>query len=282
MLGAIIGDMVGSIYESQNHRSKDFEIVDPRMRMTDDTLLTLAVAKALLKHYPIADTKEAITAFQDDLAKEFVVAWKANLGAGWGGMFFTWCSRIDATGVRQPPYRSYGNGSAMRIAPVGWIAKDEAELKFYSRIATEITHDHPDGIKGAEAVALCIYMALHGASKEEIRKRMVEEYYPSIAKLDYDGLVSYYPFDTTCPYSVPQAIYCFLISKNFEDAIRTAISIGGDSDTIAAMAGSIAEAYYQKDMPSDLENRFLYWMIDSAVEKLVKEFHRRIGSRKFD
>ena len=282
MLGAIIGDMVGSIYEFHPHKNKDFNIFNKRMYMTDDSYLTIAVAKALLKHYPIDYKEEPLKAIQDDLAKEFVDAWRFNKHAGWGGMFYNWCETCKDTGKIAPAYNSFGNGSAMRISPVGWMADTEEHLKLLSKTVTEITHNHPEGIKGAEAVAMCIYLALHGCDKQQIKKRMIKDYYPEIASLDYKTLVETYSFAEICQKSVPQAIYCFLISDSLEDTIRNCISIGGDCDTTGAMAGAIAEAYYQKESLSDFEDKYLYFLIDPEVEQLIKDLHKAIGSKKFD
>ena len=170
----------------------------------------------------------------------------------------------------------------MRISPVAWVANNEGELKQLSKAVTEITHNHPEGLKGAEAVAMCIYLALNGASKETIKHRMIHEYYPEIAFLNFDELVKHYQFSEICQKSVPQAIYCFLISDSVEDAIRNCVAIGGDCDTTGAMAGAIAEAYYQRDKLSEFEDKFLYMMIDPEVEELIKEFHHTIGSHKFE
>ena len=280
MLGAIIGDMVGSVYEFHPIKRKEFNIFDQRMRMTDDSLLTIAVAKVLLKHYPIKYDEESLEDLKKDLIKEFVLTWKENVYAGFGGMFFSWCANI-LKGKKPEPYNSFGNGGAMRISPVGWIADNEKEVKLLSKAVTEITHNHPEGIKGAEAVAMCIYLARNGASKEEIKERMVNDYYPEISSLDFDYLAKHYEFSEICQNSVPQAIYCFLISNSLEDAIRNCVAIGGDCDTTGAMAGAIAEAYYQKDKVSEFEDKFLYFMIDPEVEELVKELHKVIGSKKF-
>ena len=281
MLGAIIGDMVGSIYEFRPLKSKEFNIFNNRMRMTDDSCLTIAVANVLMNHYPISYSQESSDLIKKDLIKEFIRTWNAHRGAGFGGMFYEWCLK-GYLGQETKPYNSFGNGSAMRISPVGWIASNEEELKLLSKTVTEITHNHPEGLKGAEAISLCIYLSLHGASKEDIRKRIINEYYPEIKDLDFDELVKTYKFNTSCQNSVPHAIYCFLISNSLEDAIRNCVAIGGDSDTIGAMAGSIAEAYYQKDKLSEFEDKFLYLLIDPEVERLIKKFHKTIGSRKFD
>lgn len=281
MLGAIIGDMVGSVYEFSNSKTKNFNIYNRNMKMTDDSLLTIAVAKTLLANYPIKYDDESLRRIQKELAEEFVATCKSKPFAGFGGMFIDWCIRCDEKRTIAPPYNSFGNGSAMRISPVGWIAKSKEEVKTLSKAVTEITHNHPEGLKGAEAVAMCIYLALHGSSKEEIKERMIKNYYPEITDLHFDDLVENYKFFAICQKSVPQAIYCFLISNSLEDAIRNCIAIGGDCDTTAAMAGAIAEAYYQKEKLSDFEDKFLYLMIDPEVEKLVKQFHKTIGSKKF-
>ena len=282
MLGAIIGDMVGSMYEFHPCKTKTFDIYNSRMRMTDDSYLTIAVAKTLLKHYPIKYDEQSLKELQNDLSQEFVDMWSKHKEAGFGGMFYEWCLTCRDTGEVAKPYNSYGNGSAMRISPVGWIANSEEEVKVLSKAVTEITHNHPEGIKGAEAVAMAIYLALHGVPKEEIKERMINEYYPEIAELDFNELVKHYRFSEICQKSVPQAIFCFLISSSLEDTIRNCVAIGGDCDTTGAMAGAIAEAFYQKEQLSKFEDRYLYFMIDPDVEKLVKEFHKVIGSKKFN
>lgn len=282
MLGAIIGDMVGSIYEFNSPKTKDFYFFNPNMKMTDDSLLTIAVAKTLLAHYPIVYTPESLKAIQDDLAKEFVATFQRRPFAGFGGMFADWCICCAEKGIREPPYGSFGNGSAMRISPVGWMAHSEEEVKLLSKTVSEITHNHPEGIKGAKAIAMAIYLALHGSTKEQIQERMVRDYYPEIQSLDFNHLVQTYGFHASCQESVPQAIYCFLISNSLQDAIANCIAIGGDTDTIAAMAGSIAEAYYQKDRLGTFEQMFLYLMIDSKTRRFLQNFHERIGSKKFE
>ena len=281
MLGAIIGDMVCSIYEFHPCKTKKFDIYNTRMRMTDDSYLTIAVAKTLLKHYPIRYDEQYFKDLQNDLSQEFVDMWSKHKVAGFGGMFYEWCLTCIDSGEIAKPYNSYGNGSAMRVSPVGWIANSKEEVKVLSKTVTEITHNHPEGIKGAEAVAMAIYLALHGVSKEEIKERMINEYYPEIADLDFNELVKHYRFSEICQKSVPQAIFCFLISSSLEDTIRNCVAIGGDCDTTSAIAGSIAEAYYQKEKLSNFEDKFLYLMIDPEVEQLVKQFHKTIGSKKF-
>lgn len=282
MLGAILGDMVGSKYEFHPIKRKEFDIFDEDMKMTDDSYLTLAVAKVLLKHYPLDYQDKTLKMIQEDLAKEFIKEWKYNRGAGYGGMFYEWCYKSDLLEKPAPPYNSFGNGSAMRISPVAWIVNTEEELKLLSKAVTEITHNHPEGIKGAEATAMCIYLALHGARKEEIKERMINEYYPEIATLDFDDLVKTYAFSEICQKTVPQAIYCFLISNSLEDTLRNCVAIGGDCDTTGAIAGAIAEAYYQKDTLSEFENMYLYLKIEPHIEKFLKEFYKTINNKKFE
>ncbi|MDO5440698.1 MAG: ADP-ribosylglycohydrolase family protein, partial [Erysipelotrichaceae bacterium] len=159
---------------------------------------------------------------------------------GYGGSFYNW-----AMSDSKEPYNSWGNGSAMRVSSVGWIANSIEEVKKLSKAVSEVTHNHPEGIKGAEAIAMCIYMARLGKTKEEIKEYIYDNYYPELDYLDYEELLDTYEFDVSCQGSVPQAIFCFLIGEAFNDVIKTAVSIGGDSDTIACMAGSIAEAYYK-------------------------------------
>ena len=280
MLGAIIGDMVGSVYEFSPIKTKDFNIINMLSHMTDDSLLTLSVVRVLMKHYPIDYSKESLELIKEDLIKGFFTTWRSHPDAGYGRSFFDWCLSVEKGNAK--PYNSYGNGAAMRISPVGWVAQNEKEVKLLSKTVTEITHNHPEGLKGAEAISMCIYLALHGYTKEQIKERMICEYYPEIEDLNYEELVKSYYFSPTCQKSVPQAIYCFLISTSVEDAIRNCISIGGDCDTTGAMAGSIAEAFYQKDVISPFEKKFIYLKIEPYVVKILKEFYNMLGNNKLD
>lgn len=272
MLGTLIGDIVGSIYEFNPIKSKDFNIYDERMHMTDDSLLTLAVAKVLINNYPFDYSKECLDKIKKDLIKEFAKTWKNHPDAGWGSNFEWWCEQVYLKGYAKP-YHSCGNGAGMRISPVGWLANSEEELKILSKTVTEITHDNQEGLKGAEAVAMAIFMALHGASKEQIKKRMIDDYYPEIGKLVFGDLIDNYEYSELCEESVPQAIYCFLISNSLEDAIRNCIAIGGDCDTTGAMAGAIAEAYYQRDSLSTLEKIYFDIKIDKQYRPLINRFY---------
>ncbi len=277
MLGAIIGDMVGSMYEFESIKTKDFNIFNMESRMTDDSFLTIAVAKVLMKYYPISYDEKTLNSIKKDLVNEFITTCKNHIYAGWGNMFFNWC-----LSSKHEPYNSFGNGSAMRISPVAYVVKSEDELKILSKTVTEITHNHPEGIKGAEAIALSIYLSLHGSSKEEIKNRIASEYYPSILNLSFEELLKSYKFSSRCEDTVPIAIYCFLISDSLEDTIRNAVAIGGDTDTIASMAASIAEAYYQKDELSSFEDKFLYLKIEPDIEKLIRDFYKMVGIKKFE
>lgn len=243
MLGAIIGDIVGSRFEFNNHKSKDFELFTQDSFVTDDSIMTLAVGKALMeavKEAPEAD-REQDDSFHDRLS-ELTVKHLQAIGrnypaCGYGARFHQWVFSQDPQ-----PYMSFGNGAAMRVSPAGLLAKSLREAERLAVTVTSVTHNHEEGIKGAVATATAIYLAKSGARKSEIRDHIAGGYYP----LDFsiDAIRPGYLFKETCQETVPQAIQCFLESESFEDAIRTAISLGGDSDTLAAITGSIAGACY--------------------------------------
>lgn len=258
MLGAIIGDIAGSRFEFQEHdgRDKNFAFFTPACKPTDDSFMTLAVAKALFLAKGDKTRLEKLTVeCMKDVAR-------AHPNTGWGERFFKWLFKES----NPLPYNSYGNGAGMRISPVGWVADSEEEVKELSRIITGVTHNHPEGLKGAEAVAMAVYLARTGKDKEYIRLRM-QEYYPRLNDKNFTikNLYGAYGYDdagewVTCQGSVPQALVAFLDSENFEDAVRNAVWIGGDSDTIGAMAGSVAEAYY--GVCDDLEEKALAYLSD--------------------
>ena len=281
MLGAIIGDMVGSKYEFNDTNKltkKTLKLIDLENRMTDDSYLTLAVGKVLNKYYPFKFSEEEKEEIQRDLKLEFKSMVSKHASAGFGQGFYFWSKEnID----NMKPYNSCGNGSAMRISSVGWYAKTLDEVKYLSKIVTEITHNHEEGLKGAEAIALCIFMARNGFTKDEIELYMEAYYYPRIKTIDYDLWVKNYQTNLLCQNSVPEAIYCFLKSNSLEDAIVKAVCLGGDSDTIAAMAGSIAEAYYNKDNISLLEQKYMDFCIEDEYLDIIKQMHKNIGSIKF-
>lgn len=258
MIGAIIGDIVGSRFEFvfDDHRDKNFVLFGNGCRPTDDSFMTLAVAKALfLSKGDREKLKEIIVYCMRSVAHD-------HPNTGWGGRFYKWLFKE----VSPQPYNSYGNGAGMRISPVGWVADSEEEVKELSKIITEVSHNHPEGLKGAEAVAMAVYLARVGKSKEEIRARM-QEYYPQLKDKNFtiENIYGRYGYDdngdwVTCQGSIPQALAAFLDSVDFEDAIRNAVCIGGDSDTIGAMAGSIAEAYY--GVSPELEEKALSYLTD--------------------
>ena len=261
MLGAMIGDIAGSRFEWENHKSKDFVFFMPPCRFTDDSVMTAAVAEALMNSAPD----------HSDLAARAVESMqrlgRAHIDAGYGGRFFIWL-----LSDRPEPYGSFGNGAAMRISPVAWAARDEEEVRRLSDAVTGVSHNHPEGMKGAEAAAMAAFMALHGKSITQIRERIVRDYYPSGFTLD--GIRSGYRFDVTCQGSVPVALEAFLESAGFEDAVRLAVSVGGDSDTIAAITGGIAEAYY--GIPEDMVSEARAYLSDD-LKAILDRFTEYVG-----
>ena len=235
MYGAIIGDIVGSRFEWNNIKTKDFEYFHKNCFFTDDSVMTIAVAKALheSKKNNYEDLEKQLDHYMHEIGKKYP-------HCGFGGSFYRWIMNDI-----HEPYNSYGNGSAMRTSECGFIADSLEEALSLAERCAAITHNHIEGIKGAKATTACIYLAREGKSKKEIREYINDNYY----QLDFslDEIRPSYSFDVSCQGSVPQAIEAFLESETFEDAIRNAISIGGDSDTIAAITGSIAEAYYGID-----------------------------------
>lgn len=251
MLGAIYGDMVGSRYDFTGFKSYDFKMFTDDCTFTDDSLMTLAIAKTLL-----VEGLDDVEALKEKTISNMVEIYQKYPYTNWGSMFLEWLNGIKT------PRNSMGNGAAMRISPVGWVANSIEEVKLLSKYLTEISHNHPEGIKGAEALAVSVYLARIGKSKEEIREYIGKNYYKEVLNKDFKSLQERYghfndePDEwlyVTCPGSVPQAIRAFLASESFEDAIRKAISLGGDSDTLACMTGSIAEAYYGMSVYEELD-----------------------------
>ena len=232
MLGAIIGDTVGSVFEFNNLRSKDFELFAEDSELTDDSIMTLAICECLLNRE--ANNSEKIVAYLKKWGRTYP-------DRGYGGSFYRWLFNDN-----DKPYNSFGNGAAMRISAAGWFGRNEKEVRDLAYNLTAVTHNHPEGLKGAEVTAMCVYYARIGKSKEFI-KDYVSKYYN--LDFEYEDLKKNYHFNETCQETVPQAIYCFLISKDFEDCLRTTISIGGDCDTTAAISCAIAEAYYKHINP---------------------------------
>lgn len=238
--GAIVGDIVGSVYEFHNIKTKDFPFFDRNSFATDDSIMTLAIAKALTEGVQAGRFDE----MSDDDWREAFQHSMREVGrpypsCGYGGKFLSWMYCDDPK-----PYNSCGNGSAMRVSPVAWFARSIEECERLARLTAEPTHNHPDGIAGAQATAGAVYLALHGASKAEI-KAYVEKYYKIDFTLDAIRDEYYFGhFQALCEGTVPYAVEAFLESTDFEDCIRNTISIGGDSDTLAAISGAIAEAFY--------------------------------------
>jgi len=232
ILGAVVGDVVGSIYEGSPTKSPEFDIVDNRARFTDDSVLTLATADAILQG-----------ASYESHYRRYA---RRYPNAGYGGNFRRWFAS-DTMG----PYNSFGNGSAMRVSPVGWAFSDPAEVLEQAERSASCTHNHPEGIKGAQAVALAVFLARTGSSKDEIAQQIRESF-----SYDLDRSIRQirprYHFDVTCQGSVPEAIVAFLEADSLEGSIRLAVSLGGDSDTQACIAGSIAHAFYG-EVPQDIE-----------------------------
>ena len=224
MLGAIAGDIIGSVYEARPIKTTQFRLFHPLCRFTDDTVLTVALADSLLHGIPYVD-----------LLKSY---YRNYPNAGYGGRFHEWA--LSETSVA---YGSWGNGSAMRASPVGFAFGTLEEVLDQAKRSAEVTHDHPEGIKGAQAIASGVFLARTGRTKEEI-KSFVETTFDYDLGTPLDEIRPRYCFEVSCQHSVPQAIRSFLESRDFEHSVRLAVSLGGDSDTLACMAGGIAEAFY--------------------------------------
>ena len=259
MLGAIIGDIVGSRFEWNNHRDKDFELFTNGCFPTDDSIMSLAIAKAIIVSKPdFSDLSDNAVKCMQSIGRNYP-------DCGYGGRFYGWMFSDDPR-----PYNSYGNGSAMRVSAAGFAATSLEEAKLLSRLVTEVTHNHPEGIKGAEATAVAIYMAKTGSDISEIKNHINKNYYPM--NFTIDEIRDTYMFNETCQDTVPQALEAFFESTGFEDAIRNAISVGGDSDTLAAICGSIAQAYY--GIPDDIRKQALNFL-DKDLLKLLTLFERK-------
>ena len=252
MLGAIIGDMAGSIYEFDNIKSRDFEFLSERCEPTDDSILTCAIARALIDVKGRGTQLERVTMFR---MKEYFLANPLPMG-GFGAKFFQW-----ALSDVIEPYGSWGNGAAMRISPVAYVANSEMEVKLLSQIVTGTTHNDPEGLKGGEATALAVFKALHGATKEDIQK-MVKSYYPG--EYSVEELHKTYTFEPSCQKTVPEAMQCFFESEDYESAICNVMYIGGDCDTLGAIVGAVAGAYY--GIPEWIQVKALSMMPDYMVE----------------
>ena len=242
MYGAILGDMIGSPYEfDRGAKTKDFPLFSQGSRFTDDTVMTIAVADALLEVGEEADEAAVCAAVVRAMQR-----WGRRYPrVGYGGLFRRWLASDEPE-----PYGSFGNGSAMRVAAAGWLYDTLARTREVARQTAIVTHNHAEGIKGAEATASAIFLSRGGKSKEEIKDYIVREFGYDLSRT-LDEIRLFYAMDATCQGSVPEAILSFLESTDFEDTVRNAVSIGGDTDTVACIAGSIAEAFY--GVPEELK-----------------------------
>ena len=260
MKGAIFGDIIGSAYEFNNTHDYNFELLRPESDFTDDSVMTFAVARALIQSRGRSDEeiKETLIDSMKDLGQRYP-------NAGYGGMFYRWVLGND-----RRPYNSFGNGSAMRVSSAGWLYETLEETLHAAGLSAEVTHNHPEGIKGAQATAAAVFLARTGKSKKEIRDYITEEFGYDLDKT-MDDIVSKGHGEEICQVSVPQALVCFLLSDSFIDTIRKSVSIGGDSDTIACIAGGIAEAFYGMD---DEYQKIVYDRIDDTLEEILSLFDR--------
>lgn len=261
MYGAILGDIIGSPFEfDRGDKTKDFKLFSRRSHFTDDSVMTLAVCEALLKVGQDATVKEI-----EDAVITSMQSWGRRYPhEGYGGYFRRWLTE------RHPePYNSFGNGSAMRVSAAGWLYDSLEKTRVVAKATANVTHNHPEGIKGAEATASAIFMARNGSSKEEIKKYIENEFHYDLNRT-LDEIRPSFHMDETCQKTVPEAIIAFLEARNFEDAIRNAVSLGGDTDTLGAITGSIAEAYFgiSETLISECRNR-----INKDMRDIVDAFY---------
>lgn len=255
MIGAVAGDIIGSVYEHWDPGTRDFPLFIPRSTFTDDSVLALAVAEAILDGRPYSE-----------ILREFGLRYP---GAGYGGSFFRWLYEKDPQ-----PYNSWGNGSAMRVPAVGFSFDTEEEVLREAELTACPTHNHPEGIKGAQAVALAVFLARKNAGKEEIRRQLSARFGYDLGR-SIDRIQPGYQFDVSCQGSVPEAIIAFLDSGSFEEAIRNAVYLGGDSDTLACMAGAIAEAYYG-GVPAEIVTE-TFLRLPKDLEDVLRRFEDKYG-----
>lgn len=255
MLGAIAGDIIGSVFEWNNIKTIDFPLFTLRSRFTDDTVLTIAVADAILN--------------KQDYARTIWDYGRRYPHAGYGGSFAQWLQKEDLL-----PYNSFGNGSAMRVSAVGFAFNSINEVLAEAAKSAEVTHNHPEGIKGAQAVALSILLARQSQNKAQI-KQEVESRFGYNLDRTLNEIRPAYSFDVSCQGSVPEAIIAFLESNDFEDAIRKAVSLGGDSDTIACIAGAIAQAYY-KQIPENIVQQTRK-LLTAELLQVIDAFSKKYG-----
>ena len=255
----MIGDIVGSMYERYNIKTKDFPLFGNRCKFTDDTVMTAAVSEGLMN----GGSPEAYVHAMKRLGRMYP-------RAGYGGNFRKWLFAEESL-----PYNSWGNGSAMRVSPIGWYFDTLEKTEKEALISAAVTHNHPEGIKGAQATAAAIFLARSGKSKEEI-KRYIENKYDYNLSKTLDDIRPTYRFDVSCMGTVPEAIISFLESEDFEDAIRNAVSLGGDSDTLTAITGSIAEAAY--GIPDEIKHTAIS-LLDEPLKEGLWRWQDRLTRR---
>lgn len=268
MYGAILGDMIGAPYEfDRGNKTKDFEMFNDRVCFTDDSVMTIAVADALMRILDDAEDDDVKTAVIQSMQK-----WgKKYPRAGYGQRFFFWLGKKNPQ-----PYGSWGNGSAMRVSSVGWLYNSLEETRRYARLTAEVTHNHPEGIKGAEAVASAIFMARNGSSKEEIKKYIIQAFDYDLSRTCDEIRPGYHHIES-CQETVPEALTAFMEGTDFEDVVRTAVSLGGDCDTLTCIAASIAEAFYglSDNMRGECRKRLPKDMLG-----ILDRFDERRGDRR--
>jgi ADP-ribosylglycohydrolase len=262
MIGAIAGDIIGSVYEFHPIKTKDFPLFSPSCFFTDDTVLTVAIADAILTGRSYLEAVREIGRRYPD--------------CGYGGFFFRWLHSEDSR-----PYNSWGNGSAMRVSPIGFAFLDEATVMKEAARTAEITHNHAEGIKGAQATALAIFLARAGRTKEEI-KRTIQTHFDYDLDRTVDEIRPSYSFTESCQQTTPEAIIAFLDSTSYEDAIRNAVSLGGDADTLACITGGIAEAFYG-GVPQAIRakvSEYLSHDLWAITDRFLKKFATKDSNRK--
>lgn len=267
MFGAIAGDVIGSAYEWDRVKTTDFELFTDKTEFTDDTVLTVAVADALL--YCLAPGGPGTKALEEAYVARFKAYGRRYPNAGYGGRFGQWLA-----GDSSKPYNSFGNGSAMRVSPVAFAFQTLDEVLGEAKRCAAVTHNHPEGIKGAQAAAAAVFLARTGSGREEIREYVEKTFRYDLSRT-LDQIRPGYGFDETCQRTVPEAIIAFLESQDFEDAVRKAVSLGGDSDTLACITGGIAQAYYGR-IPKRIHDGVVF-RLDGALKRVIREFSERFG-----
>ncbi len=272
MLGAIIGDVIGSAFERHSTKNRRFNLWNKNTRFTDDTVLTLATIESLLRPQETV-WYSSITGKREYERKFLYKAFYQHYGkqypnAGYGASFKEWIKNPD-------PYKSWGNGSAMRVSPIGWFFNTEREVLREARKSAEVSHNHKEGIKGAQAVALAVFYARKGKSKTFIKERLEKRFKYNLSRSTSE-IKKTYKFDVSCQGSVPESIICFLESNSFMDAIRRAVAMGGDADTMGACSGSISEAFYKK-IPTDVFHTVMNFYFTKEKLDLLSDFYLTIG-----